>query len=277
MITDLERVYNPADSVTFRKTDEPFGGLSNMAPGFRVRVNGILMLTVEALYQACRFPHIPELQKFIISQRSPMTLKMRIKRHTTESRPDWELVRVKIMKWCLRVKLAQNFNRFGSLLLETGERPIVEDSRKDAFWGAVQNATGQLIGANVLGRLLMELREELKKPDSPRLLQVDPPPIPELFLLGDPIRPIGNVDKRDFSTDQISISWKSVASKLTIEKASVDEEWAEAVKKLVVSLARSPSKIDASIEIKSRDNESAETIQEIECLLRELKIRYRVR
>src|SRR2546426_7568195 len=39
---------------------------------------------------------------------------------------------------------------------------IVEDSRKDDFWGAKASDEGTLVGMNVLGRLLMELREDLR-------------------------------------------------------------------------------------------------------------------
>jgi hypothetical protein len=67
------------------------------------------------------------------------------------------------MRWCLRVKLVQNWEKFGQLLLQTGDKPIVEDSSKDDFWGAIPTEDNQLVGANVLGRLLMELREHLKQ------------------------------------------------------------------------------------------------------------------
>jgi len=73
------------------------------------------------------------------------------------------------MRWCIRVKLVQNWRRFSSLLLATGNRPIVEKSWKDSFWGAKPLEDGRLVGRNVLGRLLMELREELRQPGKERL------------------------------------------------------------------------------------------------------------
>ena len=73
------REYKRSEVVHFRKTDEEFGGLSNMAPGYPLRINGTLIFTSEALYQACRFPHRPEVQRLIISQTSPMTAKMKSK------------------------------------------------------------------------------------------------------------------------------------------------------------------------------------------------------
>ncbi len=154
------RIYDAETSAVFRKTDGAFGGLSNMASGYPIRLNGIYIRTSEALYQACRFPHMPEVQKLIISESSPMTAKMKSKPFRKESRSDWDHIRVRIMKWCLRVKLSQNWTSFGNLLLTTDDMPIVEESLRDEFWGAKPQSDGTLIGKNVLGRLLMELRSQ---------------------------------------------------------------------------------------------------------------------
>lgn len=188
------RTYQRADCAVFRKTAESFGGLSNMAPGFPVRINGTRILTVEALYQACRFPHRPEVQRKIIEQTSPMTAKMVGKPFRDDSRPDWDRVRVKIMRWVLRVKLAMHWTKFSELLLSTGDRPIVEDSRKDDFWGAIPTGGATLIGMNVLGRLLMELREEIKH--GKELRRVEPPSIPEFLLFDEAVGVV------DFRTDK---------------------------------------------------------------------------
>ncbi|MDF3840976.1 NADAR family protein [Pseudomonas citronellolis] len=190
--TDTLRTYQRADVVVVHKTKESFGGLSNMASGFPLRVNGVRILTSEALYQACRFPHLPEVQREIIGQHSPMTAKMKSKPHRKDSRSDWDYVRTKIMRWCLRVKLAQNYDEFGRLLLATKDRPIVEQSRKDDYWGAkaVGVADETLIGQNILGRLLMELRELLKNDEDGTLKTVPPLSIPDFLLLGQPIETV---------------------------------------------------------------------------------------
>lgn len=180
------RTYRADDIVSFRKTGEEFGGLSNMAPGFPIRVAGVYLRTSEALYQACRFPHKPEVQRIIVDETSPMTAKMRSKPYRKYSRERWDEVRVPIMKWCLRVKLAQNWNTFSDLLERTGHSPIVEDSRKDDFWGAIKDGMGELRGRNVLGRLLMELREKLRA-DPESLKSVPPVKIPDFTLLGEGI------------------------------------------------------------------------------------------
>ena len=190
------RTYNRADSIVFLKTREEFGGLSNMAGGFPLCVNGIHIRTSEALYQACRFPHLPEVQRLIIEQRSPMTAKMKSRKHHQDSRQDWDWIRVRIMRWCLRVKLIQNWDAFSKLLLETGDQPIVEQSRKDDFWGAKPVDKQILVGVNALGRLLMGLREEVKTEGQEAFLQVEPLDILDFLLNGRPIEPITAPDRR---------------------------------------------------------------------------------
>lgn len=193
------RVYDRAASAVFLKTDEEFGGLSNMAGGFPLLVNGLRIFTSEALYQACRFPHLPAIQRMILAQASPMTAKMKSKPYRSDSRPDWNRVRVKVMRWCLRVKLAQNWTRFSELLLATGDRPIVELSHKDDFWGAKPVDDHTLVGMNVLGRLLMELREEVRSGACSPPMRVEPLQIPDFLLDGQPIQPVlgsGEVEDR---------------------------------------------------------------------------------
>jgi type I restriction enzyme, S subunit len=183
--------YDQLKSVVFCKTHEPFGGLSNMAAGFPLKVNGIPIRTSEALYQACRFPHLPEVQRLIIEQASPMSAKMKSKPHRGDSRLDWEQARVDIMRWCLHVKLAQNWEKFSALLLKTGKLPIVEMSRKDPFWGAKMVDEQTLVGMNVLGCLLMELREAIKSSSSHDLFYcVEPLTIPDFCLIGKMIQPV---------------------------------------------------------------------------------------
>ena len=156
-----QKKYYIEESCVFKKTKELYGGLSNMASGFTLNINDIQILTSEALYQACRFPHLPEVQQKIIIEKSPMSAKMVCKPFRKNSRVDWDKCRINIMRWCLKIKLAQNFSEFGELLKSTGDKFIVEESSKDDFWGAIRDKNHQdiLTGTNALGRLLMELRQ----------------------------------------------------------------------------------------------------------------------
>lgn len=185
--SDKIRVYPKKEVIFFRTTSGEFGPLSNMAPQYPIIVSGLRIPTAEALYQACRFPDEPEIQKLIIDQTSPMTAKMKSKKYRDRTREDWDNVRVNVMRWCLRAKLSQNWRRFGAVLEKTGNKPIVEESNKDDFWGAKPQGDGTLIGQNVLGRLLMELRQQFREVVAERLLELPYPKIPHFLLLGEPL------------------------------------------------------------------------------------------
>lgn len=198
-----ERTYKKNEVVLFRKTKEAFGGLSNMAPGFSVRVNGVIISSVEALYQACRYPLFPEIQESIIKENSPMTAKMISKKYYSYTRQDWEKVKYDVMYWCLEVKLSQNFENFSKVLRETGDKPIVEYSPKDKDWAATPVSDTELRGKNALGRLLMKLREEyiLNEED---IDCIQPLNIPGFLLYGSAIETVCNPEDEfanDFITD----------------------------------------------------------------------------
>ena len=204
------RKYKKSNCVSFLKTNEKFGGLSNMASGFPLIVNHIHILTSEALYQACRFPNSKNIQKIILEQQSPISAKMKSKHFKEVCRPDWNHVRIKIMKWCLRVKLVCNWEKFSSLLNSTGNLPIVEISYKSQFWGAKPQDDDLLVGGNVLGRLLMELRDEIKIYGIDYFSILRPPPINSFYLLGNPIAPI--------SLKNISMEHKIPDKKIKVQK-----------------------------------------------------------
>jgi len=188
------RIYKVSECINFKKTTDKFGGLSNMASGYPIVINGVFIRTSEALYQALRYTKHRKIQEEIISEKSPMTAKMKSKKYRELTRSDWDKVRVHIMRWSLRVKLLENKNTFGKLLLETGELPIVEESSKDFFWGA-KLLNNKLEGMNVLGRLLMQLREEFKEYN---LDTVEPLRIDDFYLYNKNIPVIFEDDKNNF-------------------------------------------------------------------------------
>jgi len=181
-----KKLYARETSIVFKKTKESFGTLSNMAPGFPIFIGSTKIRTSEALYQACRFPHLPDVQRAIIRETSPMTAKMKSKPHRKQSRADWDDVRIKIMRWCLRIKLYQNWATFAVELEKTENFPIVEESHKDSFWGAIPDEEDHLFGTNALGRLLMELREEARHIREERVV-VNTPDLEQFLLFGEPI------------------------------------------------------------------------------------------
>lgn len=169
--------------IIFKRTKEIYGGLSNMAIGFEIKIDKIVVKSSEALYQACRYPHRDDIQEEIIKQ-TPMKAKIKSMSYNALTRPDWDQVRVPIMKWCVEAKLACNWNEISEILLSTGEKPIVEESRKDMFWGAIPQRDGKLKGVNQLGKLLVDLRNKIKERNKNALRKVMPLDIENFRLLG---------------------------------------------------------------------------------------------
>lgn len=71
--------------------------------------------------------------------------------------PDWNRVKVDRMREVLKEKFLQHKD-LQALLLETGNATLIEESKTDAFWGI--GKTGK--GKNMLGVLLMEIRDDLR-------------------------------------------------------------------------------------------------------------------
>lgn len=186
------REYIQKEVITFAKTGNKFGGLSNMAPGLTLFVNEVSIQSTEILYQACRFPLFPKIQEEIIRTQNPMEAKKISRQHTQYSRQDWDSVKFSIMKWCLEIKLIQNFDQFSELLLSTEDKPIVEFSKHDDVWGAVPVNQFTLRGKNALGRLIMELREKVKAKQLEKHSIIYPPIIPAFLLFGNPIKEVRN-------------------------------------------------------------------------------------
>lgn len=186
------RRYVSKMSVTFSKTTAKYGAFSNMASGMGLYVNDINIPSSEALYQACKFPLFPEIQKQIISSKNAMKAKQIALKYAHYIRPDWESIKFDVMRWCLRVKYLQNKKIIEEMLLSTGEAPIVEYSKKDGIWGAVPTNNHELVGTNAMGRLLMELRQQIRN----NLLAEPllPPHITGFLLYGHEIREVFSSD-----------------------------------------------------------------------------------
>jgi ribA/ribD-fused uncharacterized protein len=151
--------------VTFTKVALPYGWLGNMAP-YPIVNEGKVWPTAEALFQALRFDD-PAVKEAIRQARSPFQAKLIARAHKGQmvvvQRSEQD---VENMRLVLRLKLGQHPD-LAERLLDTGEESIIEDSTSHPggsakFWGAVFKG-GAWVGENVLGRLWVELREELRK------------------------------------------------------------------------------------------------------------------
>lgn len=75
-------------------------------------------------------------------------------------RPDWDVIKVNVMRQLLWEKFKIPTYQF--MLLATGDAELIEGNTwGDRFWGVCDG-----IGENHLGRLLMEIREDLRRASS---------------------------------------------------------------------------------------------------------------
>lgn len=162
----LMRSYMESEAAVFFRTREKFGSLSNMASDFPVHVGDACFNSSEAYYQALRWPHDPDIQREIATVPTPKASKVLSRRYLDTAREDWMSVRVKAMRIALRAKLIFHRDAMLHVLSQTNDLPIVEKSFRDDFWGALPSPDGSLKGGNVLGRLWMEIRLEIRNDPS---------------------------------------------------------------------------------------------------------------
>ncbi len=128
--------------------------LSNFHPS-TIKHRGISYPTNEHYFQALKTKDIEE-RKRIALLSTPGKAKRAGRK--LERRKNWEKYRIIVMKRGLQRKFKQP--KFKELLLQTGDNILQEGNNwGDTFWG-VDLATGE--GENMLGVLLMRVREELK-------------------------------------------------------------------------------------------------------------------
>lgn len=142
--------------VYFYDTGEnPYGCFTNFSQhGFEL--DGEWWKTSEHYFQAQKFvgtPHTEEI-RHIRTPREAFNLARKLK---DLIRPDWKQVRDDVMRKAVLRKFEFNPD-IRAVLLSTGDALLVEDSPIDDYWG--RGADGK--GKNMLGKILMEVRAELR-------------------------------------------------------------------------------------------------------------------
>jgi ribA/ribD-fused uncharacterized protein len=124
---------------------------------FAVHYQGHLYPTSEHAYQASKFP-VSGILWSVVALATSAHQAMVLARNNKDSQwPDWEHRKRAVMKDIVRAKLEQH-PYIQQKLLETGKRQLIEVSPVDSFWGWGPKKKGR----NELGKIWMELREELR-------------------------------------------------------------------------------------------------------------------
>jgi len=112
--------------------------------------------TSEALYHWHKFPDHEGLRAAVLTANSAHDSFKIAENAVLHRRADWDIVKVGVMREILRIKVNQH-EYVHRKLLATGKRNLIENSWRDTFWGEGPWRDGQ----NMLGKLWMEIREEL--------------------------------------------------------------------------------------------------------------------
>lgn len=176
-------------AVMFNLADDEFGWLSNMNCDWHVRYKGIVYPSAEHLFQYLRYEQLEPVKLMdrklkrevmvtkegirdeILAQPSPMIAKRVAKRFRKligEEDNKSKAHDCLIMKKVLGRKLAYNPDLFRKLI-SIREDMIIEDATnrvqkgKVDFWGAALQEDGTWVGDNMLGKIWIQMRDDLRK------------------------------------------------------------------------------------------------------------------
>ncbi len=119
-----------------------------------VTYNGLTYLNNEAAFQAQKCVSKDDRKLFTIM--NPSEAKKAGRR--VKLRPDWEQVKVDVMRGVVEAKFSQNRD-LAEKLVQTGDALLEEGNTwGDRIWGTVNG-----VGQNLLGNILMDTRAMLKE------------------------------------------------------------------------------------------------------------------
>ncbi len=119
-----------------------------------ITFDGIVYPSSEHAYQAAKFDD-PEIKQKIASVPKPKVAKQYA--HSLPLKPDWDSRKVELMRKIVFVKFSQHA-ALRERLLATDDAHLEEANRHgDTFWGTVDG-----VGENMMGKILMELRDHFR-------------------------------------------------------------------------------------------------------------------
>ena len=157
----------PVDKTApFCKVDAPWGIFSNFGRTPLV-VNGVSFDCSEKLFQVMKFADAESRRAVYTAKGQTMKMKAKHQEKVGTVRPDWGEIIVDAMKFCLMQKYVQS-EAFRIELERSRGLFLVEDQttfqkKNPDTWGAkLSGDEKEYIGPNLMGRLLMELRDNGK-------------------------------------------------------------------------------------------------------------------
>ena len=148
-------------TIRFYRAGDAYGQFSNFFP-VEVTVGGTTYPTSEHPFQVWKFlGSDPEWADKIAKAPKPGLAAKWGRSREHPLRPDWESIKDDVMRLVVYRKFTQH-PRLRKFLLVTGDLDLVEHTVNDRYWADGGDGTGK----NMLGKILMEVRAVIQKPES---------------------------------------------------------------------------------------------------------------
>ncbi|MBC8115397.1 MAG: NADAR family protein [Candidatus Saccharimonas sp.] len=142
--------------IKFHLVGDDYGWLSNSAP-YPISLESKMWYTAEHFFQTQKF-HDVSVQKQILKTRSATEVIRIASNPKLRVRRDWDAVKLGFMRTAVRTKFTQ-ISDLKTLLLNTGDAELINHSDTDSYWADGGDGGGR----NMLGVVLMEVRDELRR------------------------------------------------------------------------------------------------------------------
>jgi len=142
--------------INFYHLGDPYGEFSNFAR-YPIQLHGKTWPTSEHFFQAQKYAGTPR-EEEIRHAKTPSEAARLGRDRKVGLRPDWESVKDAVMREAVLAKFTQH-DELRELLLSTGDATLVEHTENDSYWGDGGDGSGR----SMLGRILMEVRAELRR------------------------------------------------------------------------------------------------------------------
>ena len=146
-----------------KKAEEEWGILGNFGRA-SVVVNGVEFSNTEKLFQCMKFAHMPVIQEIYAQNNMGIKMKAKKKEYEQYVREDWPRIFLDALKFVLVTKYEQS-EAFRVELERSKGFYIVEDEtgrpgcKKSADAYGTIRVGDEMVGPNLLGQFLMELRD----------------------------------------------------------------------------------------------------------------------
>lgn len=144
------------DRICFYHLHEPYGFFSNFSK-HPIFLKGKIWPTSEHYFQAQKFVGTPHEEQIRLAP-SPREAAQMGRDRSRPLRSDWNAVKDDVMRDALYAKFTQHPD-LKAELLGTGSAILVEHTQNDSYWGDGGDGSGK----NMLGQLLVELRDRLRQ------------------------------------------------------------------------------------------------------------------